>query len=81
METPGKKETKNSVTGVENMEYDFRTIEKKWQQNWKESGAYKVSNDSKRQNIMYWTCFHIQAEQGCMSASAGIYSQRHLRKI
>jgi leucyl-tRNA synthetase len=48
METPGKKETKNSVTGVENMEYDFRTIEKKWQQNWKESGAYKVSNDSKR---------------------------------
>ena len=30
------------------MEYDFRTIEKKWQQSWKETGAYKVSNESKR---------------------------------
>jgi leucyl-tRNA synthetase len=30
------------------MEYRFREIEKKWQQNWKESKAYKVSNDSAR---------------------------------
>jgi leucyl-tRNA synthetase len=28
------------------MEYNFRQIEKKWQQQWKESNAYKVSNDS-----------------------------------
>ena len=28
------------------MEYDFRNIEKKWQQKWKDSNAYKVSNDS-----------------------------------
>ncbi|TDH22963.1 leucine--tRNA ligase [Segetibacter sp. 3557_3] len=28
------------------MEYDFRHIEKKWQQFWRDSGAYKVSNDS-----------------------------------
>jgi len=28
------------------MEYNFRDIEKKWQQNWKEANAYKVSNDS-----------------------------------
>ncbi|MGZ8553940.1 MAG: DUF559 domain-containing protein, partial [Chitinophagaceae bacterium] len=28
------------------MEYNFRDIEKKWQQNWKETNAYKVSNDS-----------------------------------
>ena len=26
------------------MEYDFRNIEKKWQQKWKDSNAYKVSN-------------------------------------
>ena len=26
------------------MEYNFREIEKKWQQNWKDSNAYKVSN-------------------------------------
>lgn len=28
------------------MEYNFRDIEKKWQQNWKETKAYKVSNVS-----------------------------------
>lgn len=28
------------------MEYNFREIEKKWQQRWKDTKAYKVSNDS-----------------------------------
>lgn len=28
------------------MEYNFRAIEKKWQQHWVETGAYKVSNSS-----------------------------------
>lgn len=28
------------------MEYNFREIEKKWQQQWKNTNAYKVSNDS-----------------------------------
>ena len=28
------------------MEYNFRAIEKKWQDNWKASGVYKVSNES-----------------------------------
>ncbi|MDQ6813572.1 MAG: class I tRNA ligase family protein, partial [Bacteroidota bacterium] len=28
------------------MEYNFREIEKKWQQQWRDSGAYKVSNIS-----------------------------------
>ncbi|WP_081170698.1 leucine--tRNA ligase [Niastella populi] len=28
------------------MEYNFRDIEKKWQEQWKAAGAYKVSNDS-----------------------------------
>ncbi len=28
------------------MEYNFREIEKKWQQHWRETDAYKVSNDS-----------------------------------
>ncbi len=27
------------------MEYDFRKIEKEWQSQWKENGAYKVKND------------------------------------
>ncbi|MGK2864828.1 MAG: class I tRNA ligase family protein, partial [Chitinophagaceae bacterium] len=30
------------------MEYNFRKIEKKWQQQWKDSGAYKVSNETPR---------------------------------
>jgi leucyl-tRNA synthetase len=30
------------------MEYNFREIEKKWQQRWKETSAYKVSNDFSR---------------------------------
>src|ERR1700754_2385222 len=28
------------------MEYNFREIEKKWQQRWKDTNAYKVSNPS-----------------------------------
>jgi leucyl-tRNA synthetase len=30
------------------MEYNFREIEKKWQQQWRETNAYKVSNDSRK---------------------------------
>ncbi|HET9431602.1 MAG TPA: class I tRNA ligase family protein, partial [Chitinophagaceae bacterium] len=30
------------------MEYKFRNIEKKWQQKWKDTGAYKVSNETTR---------------------------------
>jgi len=30
------------------MEYNFRDIEKKWQAQWKESGVYKVSNNSSK---------------------------------
>jgi leucyl-tRNA synthetase len=28
------------------MEYSFREIEKKWQQHWKDTNAYRVSNNS-----------------------------------
>ncbi len=30
------------------MEYKFREIEKKWQQHWSQTGAYKVSNESSK---------------------------------
>lgn len=30
------------------MDYNFNSIEKKWQQQWKDSQAYKVSNDSEK---------------------------------
>jgi len=46
------KPVKTSITKILNknleqaMEYNFREIEKKWQQRWKNTNAYKVSNDS-----------------------------------
>src|SRR5213082_2225425 len=30
------------------MEYDFRNIEKKWQQRWARSNSYRVENDSSK---------------------------------
>ena len=30
------------------MEYNFRKIEKNWQQYWRETSAYRVSNDSSK---------------------------------
>lgn len=41
-----KNNTINSPLGAGNMEYNFRDIEKKWQQRWKETNIYKVSNES-----------------------------------
>ncbi len=38
----------NPVCELYSMEYDFRRIEKHWQQQWNKSGVYKVSNDSPR---------------------------------
>lgn len=40
-----KEAYKNSPSGVGGMEYNFRDIEKKWQQKWIEDGVYKVPND------------------------------------
>jgi leucyl-tRNA synthetase len=49
MEASGKKGLVNNFpSGGGSMEYDFRSIEKKWQQNWQETNAYKVSNESDR---------------------------------
>jgi leucyl-tRNA synthetase len=38
----------NSPLGAGGMEYHFRDIEKKWQQNWIEEGVYKVPNDTSK---------------------------------
>jgi leucyl-tRNA synthetase len=46
MSTEGKKGNVSSTpSGVGGMEYQFRDIEKKWQEQWKTSNAYKVDND------------------------------------
>ncbi|HVF81348.1 MAG TPA: DUF559 domain-containing protein, partial [Flavisolibacter sp.] len=36
----------NSPLGVGSMEYNFKEIEKKWQQKWMDEGTYKVPNNS-----------------------------------
>src|SRR5215204_265883 len=38
----------NSPSGAGGMEYNFREIEKKWQQQWNEWGVYKVPNNSSK---------------------------------
>ena len=38
----------NSPSGVGGMEYNFREIEPKWQQQWDEQHVYKVPNDSSK---------------------------------
>ena len=47
------------------MDYNFREIEKKWQQQWKETKAYMSSamilNDP---NVMCWICFLIRVAPG-----------------
>ncbi|MGZ8557661.1 MAG: DUF559 domain-containing protein, partial [Chitinophagaceae bacterium] len=49
MDVNDKKEPLNTfLAGAGGFEYNFRAIEKKWQQHWKDTNAYKVSNDSSR---------------------------------
>ena len=64
METPRKETENNLIYGAGNMEYDFRTIEKKWQQYWKETGAYKVSNESKRRKYYVLDMFPYPSGAG-----------------
>jgi leucyl-tRNA synthetase len=38
----------NQINQQNRMEYNFRAIEKKWQQHWKETEAYRVPNESNK---------------------------------
>ena len=46
------------------MEYNFRAIEKKWQQSWKETNAYKVSNDSPKPSFYVLDMFPYPSGAG-----------------
>ena len=46
------------------MEYNFRDIEKKWQAQWKASGAYKVSNDSPKPKMYVLDMFPYPSGAG-----------------
>src|SRR6185436_17972365 len=43
-----KERSQNSPLGVGGMEYNFRDIEKRWQDRWKVNKVYKVPNDSSK---------------------------------
>jgi leucyl-tRNA synthetase len=45
-ETGNKNASDNSTQSASGAEYNFREIEKKWQEWWKENKVYKVSNES-----------------------------------
>ncbi len=46
------------------MEYNFREIEKKWRQNWKDTNAYKVSNDSPKPSFYVLDMFPYPSGAG-----------------
>ncbi len=46
------------------MEYNFRAIEKKWQEQWKASGAYKVSNESSKPKFYVLDMFPYPSGKG-----------------
>ena len=47
-------------------EYNFREIEKKWQEKWKDQGTYSAEIDPLRPKFIPWTCSLIHPELGCM---------------
>ncbi len=46
------------------MEYDFRNIEQRWQKNWAESGAYKVSEDPSKPSFYVLDMFPYPSGAG-----------------
>ncbi len=46
------------------MEYNFRAIEQKWQKQWKDSNAYKVSNDSDKPSFYVLDMFPYPSGAG-----------------
>ena len=66
----------NASSGVGGMEYNFREIEKKWQQQWKETNAYKVSKRFSQTKIL--CAGYVSLSKWCRiacGASAGLYRQ------
>ena len=48
------------------MEYNFREIEKRWQEFWKENKIYKTDVDKNRPKFYVLDMFPYPSAQGCM---------------
>ena len=60
------------------MEYNFREIEKKWQQRWVERKTYKVVEDESKKKFYVLNMFPYPSGAGLHVSSAGIHCQRYL---
>ena len=61
------------------MEYNFRDIEKKWQQKWVENKTYKVVEDKNKQKFYVLNMFPYPSGAGLhVGHPLGYYSQRYL---
>jgi leucyl-tRNA synthetase len=48
------------------MEYNFRDIETKWREHWKQSNAYKVENNFSKPKFYVLDMFPYPSGAGCM---------------
>ena len=61
------------------MEYNFREIEKKWQQKWVEQKTYKVTEDESKQKFYVLNMFPYPSGAGLhVGHPVRIYRQRYL---
>lgn len=60
------------------MEYNFREIEKKWQQKWVDNKTYKVVEDESKKKFYVLNMFLIRREQDFMLVTRWLHCQRYL---
>ena len=61
------------------MEYNFREIEKKWQQRWVENKTYRVTEDESKKKFYVLNMFpYPSGSRIACGTPAGIHCQRHL---
>ena len=64
------------------MEYNFREIEKKWQQRWVEEKTYQVTEDESKQKFYVLNMFALPVRgRTARRASAGIHRFGYLRPL
>ena len=43
--------------------YNFKVIEKKWQNFWEKNKSFKTKINKNKKNFIAWKCFHILLEK------------------
>ena len=63
------------------MEYNFREIEKKWQQRWVEEKTYQVTEDESKQKFYVLNMFPYPSGAGLHVGHPGIHRFGYLRPL